>query len=81
MYLFIGDGYLAFRFLIEERGLDNFMIEESFHFVKGRDIAECGLEGLKAGKGIDPISVEPLYLRRPEVEIKLEEKMKQNDKC
>lgn len=79
-YLFIGDGYLAFKDLIKELGLDCVMIDESFHYLKGDVIASCGLVGLEAGKGIDPISVEPLYLRRPEVDINLEMKLK-NDNC
>ncbi len=81
-YLFIGDGYLAFKELINnELGLDCVVIDDSFHYLKGGTIASCGLVGLAEGKGISPISVEPLYLRRPEVDINLELKMKLNDNC
>lgn len=79
-YLFIGDGYLAFKDLIMELGLDCVVIDDSFHYLKGDVIASCGLVGLEAGMGIKPISVEPLYLRRPEVDINLEMKLK-NDNC
>lgn len=80
-YLFIGDGYLAFKDLIAELGLDNLVVDESFHYIKGGVIASCGLAGLQAGLGISPIAVEPVYLRRPEVDINLEMKLKINDKC
>jgi tRNA threonylcarbamoyladenosine biosynthesis protein TsaB len=80
-YLFIGDGYLAFKDLISEIGLDSFEVDDSFHYLKGGVIASCGLTGLKEGKGISPIAVEPVYLRRPEVDINLEMKLKLNDKC
>ena len=80
-YLFIGDGYLAFKDFIAEIGLDNFLVDESFHYIKGDVIAGCGLAGQQAGKGISPLNVEPVYLRRPEVDINLEKKLKLNDKC
>lgn len=80
-YLFIGDGYLVFKDLIAELGLDNLKVDESFHYIKGDVIASCGLMGLQEGKGISPIAVEPVYLRRPEVDINLEMKLKLNDKC
>lgn len=79
-YLFIGDGYIAFRELITKLGLDCVEVDESFHYIKGGNIASCGLVGLEEGKGISPLSVEPLYLRRPEVDINLEMKFK-NDNC
>lgn len=80
-YLFIGDGYLMFKDLIRELGLDILLVDESNHYLKGANIATCGLVGLKEGQGISPVSVEPLYLRRPEVDINLEKKMKINVKC
>lgn len=80
-YLFIGDGYLVFKDLIADLGLDNFVVDDSFHHVSGSMIAGCGLGGLQAGRGISPVSVEPVYLRRPEVDINLEMKLKLNDKC
>jgi hypothetical protein len=36
---------------------------------------------LAEGKGISPLSVEPLYLRRPEVDINLEKKLESNESC
>lgn len=80
-YLFIGDGYLAFKDFIIELGLDCIEVDDSFHYIKGDVIASCGLAGFKEGKGISPIAVEPVYLRRPEVDINLEMKLKLNDKC
>ncbi|KAF0092682.1 MAG: yeaZ [Fusobacteria bacterium] len=80
-YLFIGDGYLAFKELIMELGLDCVEVDESFHYIKGNNIASCGIVGLEQGKGISPLSVEPLYLRRPEVDINLEKKLESNVSC
>ncbi len=80
-YLFIGDGYLAFKELINELGLDCVVIDESFHYIKGDTIASCGLVGFNEGWGISPISVEPVYLRRPEVDINLEKKLESEVSC
>lgn len=80
-YLFIGDGYLAFKDLISEIGLDCVNVDESFHYVGGRNIASCGVADMKENKGVSPIAVEPLYLRRPEAEVNLEMKLKLNDNC
>lgn len=79
-YLFIGDGALAFKDLLIESGLGIVEVDESFHYIKGGLIAYLGLLGLKEGKGTSPLMVDPVYLRRPEVDVNLE-KNRANGGC
>ncbi len=80
-YLFIGDGCLSFEDKIKECGLEVMGIDSSFHRLSGDAIASLGIVGMANNEGISPLLVEPLYLRRPEVDINLEKKLKLNDKC
>lgn len=80
-YLFIGDGAIHFKELIMESGCDFLEIDESYNYVLGETIAFLGVSGMKEGKGISPLLVEPVYLKKPEAEINLEMKMRANDNC
>lgn len=80
-YLFIGDGCLFFGEKIKVTGLEIVDVDDSFHNLSGVAIANLGIIGMGKGEGISPLLVEPLYLRRPEVDVNLEKKLKLNDKC
>jgi len=80
-YLFIGDGCLFFRDKIKGCGLEVITIDDSFHNLSGSVIANSGILGMIKGEGISPLLVEPMYLRRPEVDVILERKIKLNDNC
>jgi len=80
-YLFIGDGCLFFDNKIILSGLEVVKVDDSFHNLSGSVIANSGIAGLLKGEGISPLLVEPLYLRRPEVDVALEKKLKLNDNC
>jgi len=71
--LFSGGGARRYRETIERRlgGMANFA-DHVFDLPRGSVVAMLGLERLRRGESDELFSFVPLYLRRPEAEVKLE---------
>lgn len=73
--VFLGDALDKYRNLIE-RNLreDAFFAPPYLNLPRAANVAVLGLEKLKSGEETDLQNIEPLYVRRPEAEVKREEK-------
>ncbi|MDQ7793520.1 MAG: tRNA (adenosine(37)-N6)-threonylcarbamoyltransferase complex dimerization subunit type 1 TsaB [bacterium] len=67
--LFLGDGALRYRQIIQRRLAGRAQVApEAFAYPRGLVLARMGRERLAAGDGGDPLQLAPLYLRRSEAE-------------
>jgi tRNA threonylcarbamoyladenosine biosynthesis protein TsaB len=69
--IFLGDGVVAYRELIEERlGAKAFFAPPHLRFLRGSTVAEIGLQRFKRGELDDISSLVPIYVRPSDAEIK-----------
>ncbi len=68
---FLGDNLDEYRSLIEKRLKEKaFFAPPYLNFPRAANVAVLGLEKLKSGEETDLQKVEPIYVRRPEAEVK-----------
>lgn len=73
--IFLGDTLARYRSLIEKRlGNKAAFAPPYLNFPRAANVAILGLRKLKAGGETDLQKIKPLYVRRPEAEVKWEEK-------
>ena len=71
--VFLGDGVAVYRNLIEERlGSRAYFAPDHLAFPNGASISFLGHQMLNEGKTVDIHSVEPIYLRKSDAELKRE---------
>lgn len=72
---FLGDGVPVYREELAERmGGRAHFLPRCASFPRGAAVAELGWHIIKAGRGVDPLTLLPQYVRQSEAEVKWQEK-------